>query len=104
MVDRNRFIKGNNMSWQYRIIKSIEDNGLYVGESYSMREVFSDKPNCKITDKGINFSMTPRYPLGDTLDELKSDMEMMMRAFDLPVLDESEFDEMMRSREEAPTE
>tara|TARA_R110000851_G_scaffold210331_1_gene362722 strand:+ start:81 stop:323 length:243 start_codon:yes stop_codon:yes gene_type:complete len=73
-------------------MKSTVDDGIYIGDSYTIREVYSDKPNCKITDKGVSWSGIPMYPVGGTQDELKADMEMMAKAFELPVLNEDEWE------------
>lgn len=69
------------MTWNYRIIKT---HSTYCGESYqiyTVNEVYYDKQG-KVdghTSDGIS-------PSGETLDELKSDLENYKKAFDKPAI------------------
>ncbi len=57
------------MTWNYRAVEK-----QFKGESYyEIHEVFYD-------DKGNieNMSIDPDIPVGDTLDELKKSLEMML--------------------------
>lgn len=65
------------MSWEYRVI---EHDGMFT-----IHEVYYN-------DKGdvISISQDPMGPSGDTLEELKSDMEYFLEALDMPVLKKEE--------------
>ena len=71
------------MTWNHRVVKSEPDEKGYV--YYSIREVF-------YKDDGSIFGWTtdPIDPFGETPEQLKADIDRMSKAFDLPVLDESE--------------
>lgn len=68
------------MSWSYRVIR--DDDG-----GHRIAEVYTDLPH---VPGRLAWSADPRYPWGDTLDELKTDLERMRLALLQPVLDESE--------------
>jgi len=65
------------MSWDYRVI---EHNGMFT-----IHEVYYN-------DKGgiTSISQDPMGPSGDTLEELKDDMEYFLQALDMPVLKKEE--------------
>ena len=64
------------MNWNYRIIKDYDYESYYV-----IREVYYGK------DGTIKYwSDDPIGPTGDTVDELKEDLELMASAFNKPVL------------------
>lgn len=71
------------MSWDYRVI---EHEG-----AFTVHEVHYN-------EKGaiISVSEDPMGPSGETLEELKADMEFFLQALDLPVLrkEEIEIEEM----------
>jgi len=88
------------MGWQYRVCKETW-TGILGGENYSevgysFREVHSDKPNATPKDE-ISFSKEARSAFGESVEELKATLEMMQKAFDLPVLD---LDKWKKLREE----
>lgn len=64
-------------TWRYRVIRD-DEGGHRVAEVYDL------------SDGSRPWSTNPAYPWGDTLEELQSDMNRMMLAFDLPVLVEAE--------------
>jgi hypothetical protein len=66
------------MSWNYRVVKHKDKSD---EEWYGIHEVYYDKK-----DKPDMISEDPIDARGMTLDELKSDLEMMLRAFDKPVV------------------
>jgi len=65
------------MSWDYRVI---EHDGMFT-----IHEVYYN-------DKGdiTSISKDPMGPSGDTLDELKVDIEYFLQALDMPVLKKEE--------------
>jgi hypothetical protein len=65
------------MSWDYRVM---EDDGMFT-----IHEVYYN-------DKGdiTSISQDPMGPSGDTLEELKGDMEYFLHALDMPVLKKKE--------------
>lgn len=65
------------MSWDYRVI---EHNGMFT-----IHEVYYN-------DRGdiTSMSQDPMGPSGDTLEELKGDMEYFFQALGLPVLKKEE--------------
>jgi hypothetical protein len=65
------------MSWDYRVI---EHNGMFT-----IHEVYYND-NCDIT----SISQDPMGPSGDTLEDLKDDMEYFLQALDMPVLKKEE--------------
>ena len=80
--------------WNYRIIKHIERNKLHEKNKevipefyvwYNLHEVFygEDDGICCISSDPINAH-------GETVEELRSDIDMMLIAFEKPVLDYNE--------------
>lgn len=65
------------MSWNYRVI---EHEGIFT-----VHEVYYN-------DKGdiTSISQDPMGPSGDSLEELKADMEYFLHALDMPVLKKGE--------------
>ena len=72
------------MTWNYRAIKEISEGE----EVYRVYEVYYDK------DGQIDgWTQKPTYPQGETLDELRSSLIMMLRDVDnCPVLDMEELE------------
>ena len=73
-------VKTPNLThWNYRVIECNLDG-------YEIREVYyhKDKPLAS-TLKGIE-------PYGETIEELKKDLELIAKALDKPILKESDFD------------
>ena len=71
-------------AWNYRVVRTEwkSEHG-DVEVTYSMREVFyqDGKPRA--------YSENPRFPLGESVSELKDDLIMMAASFSKPVLDET---------------
>lgn len=65
-------------TWQYRVVEHTGEDGFV---HHDIREVYR---------KGGKLSWTTdsKPPVGDTLKELKADLNMMLKACDLPVLEE----------------
>ena len=70
------------MTWRYRVTRGTTHrfDGT-TGNFYAIREVYTD------SDGGISWTTAEIAPHGTTLAELRSDFELMRRAFDEPVLD-----------------
>lgn len=69
--------------WGYRVVKHTDSVFSVFDEPYvyfDIREVYRNG------DKGLSWTKESKPPIGDTPDELKADLEMMLRACDLPVL------------------
>lgn len=73
------------MSWNYRVIKRIERHHHGNEPVYTINTVFYDEGG-----RVKQWSDEPAWPVGDTVEELKSDCEKFLRAFELPVLAQSE--------------
>lgn len=71
--------------WNYRIIKCIKEAKIgktdYTDVVYRIHEVHYDEQ-----DKIKGWTQDPIHPLGETVDELKSNLEQMMEAFKKPIL------------------
>jgi len=70
-------MKKHSSYWNYRVIES--------EEVFRIHEVYYNKKG-EITA----FSEDPITPLGETLDELRGDLEYYMQALDRPVLKKEE--------------
>lgn len=71
--------------WAYRVLKH--------GDTYAIYEVYYEHPRGTV-DGPVPHSCTenPVAPLGEgSIEDLRRDMEMMMRAFDYPVLNYDDF-------------
>jgi hypothetical protein len=74
------------MSWNYRIIRrkfvsDIVPDGEY---SHGIHEVYYDEAKQPYT-----WSTNPIAPRGETLEDIKGDINLMQKAFNLPVLEET---------------
>ncbi len=69
------------MVWEYRVIKDSHESEDDFYIYYSIREVYYNKKN------EINgWSSNSIEPMGETLEELKSDLDHMVKALNKPVL------------------
>ena len=67
------------MTWNHRVTKATVD-----GETvYEIREVYYDLPD----SDGIGWTQNASTPYGQTLDELRTDLQRMLEALDKPVID-----------------
>lgn len=73
--------------WNYRILRKV-----YEGEEhFSLHEVYYDD------DSNPNAcSIDPVSPFGETPEELKKDLELMIRAFDKPIMDYDFFENLSK--------
>lgn len=78
------------MNWNFRVIERVKDRADgCVDVSYSIHEVYykDGAPDM--------WSVTPQAPYGETLEELREDIERMARAIEKPTL---KWDEMPGNR------
>lgn len=68
------------MSWNYRVVKGESKGEIY----YNVREVYYEDDTDHIV--GMTYGGTG---IGNTVEELRSDLELMLRALDKPVLDDT---------------
>lgn len=75
------------MVWDYRVIRKKLDNEVY----FEIHEVYYDNQLPEFTadrDRTIcGLTEEASSPFGETPEELKKDLEMMIGAFDKPILD-----------------
>lgn len=64
-------------------------------ELYSIREVHYDED-----DNIIGWTVDAMDPFGNTLEELKADIQRMLAACDRPILDEAELEKEIAARQE----
>lgn len=69
--------------WNYRVLQKEESSHPY----YQIIEVYYDGDG-----KPFGWSQKPHTPIGNTPDDLKGEMELMMQAFGRPVLEEKTID------------
>lgn len=76
------------MSWNYRVCKKVSSykvdlsNDVYEEDQFGICGVYYNDEG-EITFTSAEFQL----PFGETLEELKADIEYMQKAFKLPVLD-----------------
>jgi hypothetical protein len=77
-------------TWNYRVIRH-HDKKTNV-DFHTIHEVYyhGEKPSM--------VSENPMHPFGETVEELKKDMELFMKAFDKPVLDWTVFHKDKKKR------
>lgn len=71
-------------SWNYRVVKRKSPNDIIT---FAIHEVFYDD-----NDIPASITDTPSWPLGDTLEELKKDLEHYQKALFKPVLKYEDFE------------
>lgn len=71
--------EGGMMVWNYRIMKREDKGQVY----YQIHEAFYDD----MEKEAHSWTAEPCEPLGETLAELKHELEYMLRAFEFPVLE-----------------
>lgn len=73
------------MQWNYRVVRYTDASG---GVQFRVYEAYYDNDDRESEPSSL--TEDPVYPLGDTVDELREELEMMRKAFDLPVIDRAE--------------
>lgn len=79
--------------FNYRIFKEIEkiptgEDGIIEEEVYTIRQVgYDDNKN------PINYTASPHWPVGNSIQDLKGEIEYMMRAFNRTVLTKENFED-----------
>lgn len=71
------------MTWNHRVIKTKDGED----DFYYIAEVYYDE------DKPRGYTEKPVGACGNSIDELKKDLERMLRCLDKPVLTENDFRE-----------
>lgn len=85
------------MYWNHRVmIRHHEDYDL---TTYGIREVYYDDDDGAITA----WTVDDMDPHGETLEELRADLERMLACCDKPVLDEREEMKRIEAREQEAT-
>lgn len=67
------------MTWEYRVVKHICEEDSFVW--FAIYEVYHNGEN------ELSWTVDNKAPCGDSLDELKTDLKMMLQALDKPVLE-----------------
>lgn len=67
--------------WNYRVVRKTSEDG---SAGYLIREVWYRKDG-----EIIGMTENPVYPSGRTLEELRADIDLVLLAFERPVLDEA---------------
>lgn len=62
--------------WNYRIVQKTHNESTYFG----IYEVYYDD------DTIVSYSLEPIDPYGDTIEDLRGDIDLMLKAFNTPVL------------------
>lgn len=65
------------MSWNYRIVKTTFEQG----DRYAIHEVYYDT-----NGNPTSHTVEPACPIGETIEELRVEMELYLKAMDRPVL------------------
>lgn len=65
------------MSWNYRIVKTTFEQG----DRYAIHEVYYDE-----SGNPTSRTVEPCCPIGDTLEELRAEMERYLQAMNKPIL------------------
>lgn len=71
------------MTWNYRVISRTDPSG--SGELFGIHEVYYDS-----IGRVEGWTEEPCDPFGESLSELRADLEMMMAALEKPVLKEAD--------------
>lgn len=79
------------MSWNYRVIRSIVDGTLGVHEVYYGPNYISES---------VSWTEDAVTPTGDSLEELRHDLEMMLTALSKPIMREVKDGDQLRLEEE----
>lgn len=68
--------------WNYRVI--VDDINIFGEKNYQIKEVYYNDDNTinAISQNGIS-------PYGNTKEELENDINLMLKALNLPILEES---------------
>lgn len=77
------------MSWTYRVIRTDAEDG----SLFRIYEVYTEPAGLSWTEEAME-------PMGETLDDLRSDLEARLKALDEPVLLLSELEKGVTNGEE----
>lgn len=79
------------MTWNYRIIKSIDEDG---EASFGIHEVYYDE-----SKNPHSCTAEPIVLAAESLDDLKKDLKLMQKAFEKPVLEMFYFDNLEKNQD-----
>lgn len=71
------------MTWEYRVVKHICGDWESL-PWFTIYEVYHNG------NDELSWTVKSKAPIGDSPDELRVDLKMMLRAFDLPILEEKD--------------
>lgn len=76
--------KGRALSWNYRVVREVCTLPADLGteDVFTLREVFYDDEG-----KPELWSSDPCHPQGETLDDIRADLNYMLVALEAPVLE-----------------
>ena len=75
--------------WDYRVVRKELKDGSYSDEWYSIQEVYYDDETGEPMAQTIDLQIE-----GDTISEIRTQLELMLKAIEEPVLDESDITSM----------
>jgi len=75
------------MVWNHRIVKRVYHHASGDETTYQIHEVYYDE----IGSEPTNITLDPIAPLGETVEELKEELNRMLRALEHPVLNYEDF-------------
>jgi hypothetical protein len=70
------------MSWNHRVVKRTFNEGGYTEDRYAIHEAYYDE-----NGKVWGITEEPVEPHGETMDELKKDIDWMTQCLEHPILD-----------------
>jgi hypothetical protein len=73
------------MTWNYRVIHRNDDPTLLYEDVYAIHEVYYED------DVPVSMAVDPSCPQGETIEELREDLEHYRTALDKPILEATKF-------------
>ena len=75
------------MTWNHRVLKRVYSPGEKCEEThYQIYEVYYNEEG-----KPTSCTMEPDYPTGESINELREDLERMIKALEHPILNYEDF-------------
>jgi hypothetical protein len=81
--------------WNHRVVRRVYKDVADSETVYCIHEAFY---NLDGTEHKPSITMEPDYPCGETIEELREDLQRMLRALDHPILDYETQEELKDSR------
>jgi hypothetical protein len=76
------------MSWSYRVVRTTHAND---ETSFDVREYYEPEYDPESPEQRGSITASACSPHGETLDELREDLDAMLRALKHPLLDREDF-------------